>query len=247
MVLRTAPRWRRLAWVLLPPSVLVWWTLVTRPHFSINPGDGGWWLADALARRFAADARHLIPSFLRPSPATFLVPLGLVILITLLVLSMRARPAFARGLARATTAVWLAGAATTVLALTQRTDHLVDLEDPQVERIGGRPEPPPGTFSRFSYPNGWRVANAEGVVVPLNLPRRARLRLMGWLDGPAREGATLIVTWDAGAPDRLLVSSPVPGSVTLPQPPGPGRHTLRITLEAPLGGEAVLDRMVVER
>jgi hypothetical protein len=134
-----------------------------------------------------------------------------------------------------------------VLAVTQRTDHVVELEDPQVERIGGRLEPPPGTFSRFSYPNGWRVADREGMVVPLNLPPRARLRLEGWLDGPARQGATLLVSWDGGTPKRLLVSSPVPGSVTLPDVPGTGRHTLRITLAAPPGGEAVLDRLVVER
>ena len=247
MVLRTAPRWRRLAWVLLPPSVLVWWTLVTRPHLSINSGDGGWWLADALARRFAADARHLIPSFLRPSAATVFVPLGLVVLVTLLVLSMRASPAFARGLARVTTVVWLAGAATAVLAVTQRTDHLVDLEDPQVERIGGRLEPPPGTFSRFSYPNGWRIADAGGVVVPLNLPQRARLRLMGWLDGPAREGAALLVSWDGTTPTRVPVSGRGTGSVALPGVPGAGRHRLRITLEARPGGEAVLDRLMVER
>jgi hypothetical protein len=247
MLLRTAPRWRGLAWMLVPGSLLVWWVLVTRPHLSINPGDGGWWLADAIARRFAADARHLIPSFLRVSPATLLVPAGLLLLVVLVVLAMRARPAFARELARATTVVWLLGAATVVLAVTQRTDHVVELEDPQVERIGGRLEPPPGTFSRFSYPNGWRVADGEGIVVPLNLPARARLRLEGWLDGAAREGATLLVSWDGGTPKRLLVSSPVPGSVTLPDAPGAGRHTLRIELAAPPGGEAVLDRLVVER
>jgi hypothetical protein len=247
MLLRTAPRWRRLAWALMPPSVLVWWTLLTRPHLSVNSGDGGWWLADGLARRFAADARHLIPSFLRVSPATLLVPAGLLLLVALVVLAMRARPAFARELARATATVWLLGAATVVLAVTQRTDHVVELEDPQVQRIGGRLEPPPGTFSRFSYPNGWRVADGEGIVVPLNLPARARLRLEGWLDGAARQGANLLVSWDGGTPKRLLVSSPVPGSVTLPDVPGSGRHTLRITLAAPPGGEAVLDRLVVER
>jgi hypothetical protein len=247
MLLRTAPRWRHLARALIPPSVLVWWTLVTRPHLSVNPGDGGWWLADALARRFAADARHLIPSFLRVSPATLIVPSGLLLLVVLVVLAMRARPAFGRELARATTVVWLLGAATVVLAVTQRTDHIVELEDPQVERIGGRLEPAPGTFSRFSHPNGWRVADGEGIVVPLNLPPHARLRLEGWLDRAAREGATLLVSWDGGTPKRLLVSSPVPGSVTLPGAPGAGRHTLRITLAAPPGGEAVLDRLVVER
>jgi hypothetical protein len=247
MLLRTASRWRPLAWALMPPSVLVWWTLVTRPHLSVNSGDGGWWLADALARRFAADTRHLIPSFLRVSPATFLVPAGLLLLAVLVVFATHARPAFARELARATTAIWLLGAATVVLAATQRTDHVVELEDPQVERIGGRPEPPPGTFSRFSYPNGWRVADGEGIVVPLNLPPRARLRLEGWLDGAAREGATLLVSWDGGTPKRLLVGGAVPGSVTLPDIPGAGRHALCIKLAAPPGGEAVLDRLVVER
>ena len=55
------------------------------------------------------------------------------------------------------------------------------------------------------------------------------------------------MSWDGGTPKRLLVSSPVPGSVTLPDAPGAGRHTLRIELAAPPGGEAVLDRLVVER
>jgi hypothetical protein len=247
MLLRSAPRWRGLAWILVPPSLLVWWTLVTRPHFSVNPGDGGWWLADSLARRFAADARHLLPSFLRPSPATVVIPVLLLASAATIVLLSAKTPRLGRTFARISVTLSLVIASAFLLVLTQRTDRMVDLEDPQVEWIGGRPEPPAGTFSRYSRPNGWRIADGEGVVVPLNLPPRARLRLTGWLDGPAREGATLLVSWDGGARDRLLVSSPVPGSVTLPHPPGPGRHALRITLEAPPGGEAVLDRLVVER
>jgi hypothetical protein len=236
-----------LAWNLVPPSLLVWWAFLTRPHFSVNSGDGGWWLADAFARRFAADARHLAPSFLRPSAATVVVPALLLASAAAIVLSSARTARVGRAVARASVTLSLLIASAFVLVVTQRTDRVVELEDPQVERIGGRLEPPPGTFSRFSYPNGWRVADGEGIVVPLNLPARARLRLEGWLDGAARQGATLLVRWDGGTPKQLLVSSPVPGAAALPDTPGAGKHTLRITLAAPPGGEAVLDRLVVER
>ena len=55
-----------MAEILLLPSVAVWWVLVTRPHHSINPGDGGWWATDALARSYLVDTGWLIPSFLVP-------------------------------------------------------------------------------------------------------------------------------------------------------------------------------------
>ncbi|HVN30908.1 MAG TPA: hypothetical protein VMT45_02885 [Thermoanaerobaculaceae bacterium] len=246
MLLRTAPRWRPLAEVLIPPSVVVWWVLITRPHFSVNPGDGGWWLSDALARRFSADARHLTPSFLRVSPATFVVPLLLVVVLVLAAAAIRARPAVARVLARLTTVLWLLAAATVLIVLTQRFDRVVELEDPQVQRIGGRPEPPPGTFSRSAHANGWRVADREGLVVPLNLPPHARLRLDGWLEGPAQGGAAVLVSWDGGVAQRLEVAGQA-GSIGIAAPLKGGRHRLRIAFAAPPLGEAVLDRLVVER
>jgi hypothetical protein len=246
MVLRTAPRWRPLAEVLIPPSVMVWWVLITRPHFSVNPGDGGWWLSDALARRFSADARHLTPSFLRVSPATFVVPLLLVVLVILVAVAIRVRPAVARVLPRLTTVLWLLAAATMLIVLTQRFDSVVELEDPQVQRIGGRPEPPPGTFSRSAHANGWRLADGDGVVVPLNLPPRVRLRLEGWLDGPAQDGSVVLVSWDGGLAQRIAAVGKA-GSLEFTAPPEGGRHRLRIALAAPPLGEAVLDRLVVER
>jgi hypothetical protein len=246
MLLRTAPRWRPLAEVLIPPSVMVWWVLISRPHFSVNPGDGGWWLSDALARRFSADARHLTPSFLRVSAATFVVPLLLTVLVILVAVAIRARPAVARVLARLTTVLWLLACATMLIVLTQRFDRVVELEDPQVQRIGGSPEPPPGTFSRFAHRNGWRLNDGEGVIVPLNLPPHARLRLDGWLDGPAQAGAALLVGWDGGVAQRIEVAGKA-GSVGFTAPPRGGRHRLRIAFTAPPQGEAVLDRLVVER
>jgi hypothetical protein len=247
MLLVHAPRWRRLAWPLLPASVLAWWVLATRPQFSVNPGDGGWWLADALARRFSADARHLVPSFLRPSPATIVVP-ALIVLATAAAVVATVRSAGAgRALARAAVTCTVLVATGFVLVLTLRTDRVVEIEDPQVERIGGRPEPPPGTFSRFLHPQGWRIASGEGVVVPLNLPAHARVRVEGWLDGQAREGCAVLASWDGGASERTPVRGVGEGWIRVPNPPAEGHHRLRLVLDAPGGGEAVLDRLQVTR
>jgi hypothetical protein len=245
MLLRWAPRWRSIAWVLVPPTVLAWAVLLTRPHFSVNPGDGGYWLADALARRFDAGARHLFPSFLAPAPATWAVPAALVLLAGAVVLVAARRPGIVRSLARGTVALWLVAGAAVIVTLRTRTDAVVEVEEPQVEHLGGRTEPPEGTFSRFTVPNGWRVGAGDGVALPLNLPAGARVAAEGWLDGTAQQGATLAVSWDDRATVQVPWTGRGPGRVDLPAPPGPGRHRLRVILQAPTGGEAVLDRVLV--
>lgn len=244
-VLRGFSRWRRALYLMLPPSFIVWWTMVTRPHVGFNPGDGGSWIADALARRFAADARHLFPSFLRPSPATVIAPLVIGAIGAGVLLIAQRKPAAGRGLARATVAVWLLVASSFVLMLTLRDDRVVEIEDPQVAHLGGSPEPPLGTFGRFVYSNGWRIRDGEGVEVPLRLPTGARLRLEGWLEGPAQGGADLGVRWDGAATRSVPVRGIAHGSVELPPPGSGGRHELTIVLASPPGGEAVLDRLVV--
>ncbi len=244
MLLRWGPRWRPIALVLLPPTVWAWAVLLTRPHLSVNPGDGGYWLADDLARRFAAGARHLFPSFLVPAAATWLVPAALVAVAGAVVFASR-RPVIVRSLARATVAIWLAAAALLVVAVRTRSDRVVEAEEPQVGHLGGRTEPPEGAFSRFTVPNGWRIAGGEGIEVPLNLPAGARVDAQGWLAGPAQQGAALAVSWDDLAPIEVAWSGRGSSPVALPPPPGSGRHRLRLVLQAPSGGEAVLDRVLV--
>jgi hypothetical protein len=220
--------------------------LLTRPHFSINPGDGGWWLADALARRYAAGARHLFPSFLVPSPATWIVPAALVAAAAALALLAR-RTAVGRTLGRVAVAVWLVVSALVITAVTQRLDGVVEVEEPQVERLGGVTEPPEGTFSRFLQPNGWRIADGDGVVVPLNLAAGDAVTLEGWLDGAAQRGAGLLVRWDDGRSTEIAISGSVRGSSPLPSPPAAGRRRLHLSLRSPAGGSVVLDRVVVRR
>jgi hypothetical protein len=244
MLLRWAPRWRSIAFVLLPPTLVSWEVLIARPHFSVNPGDGGYWLADAIARRFQAAARHFFPSFLVPSTATWVAPLVIVLLAAAIALAAR-RPAVVRALARSTVAIWLALAAATVVAVRARVDRVVEVEEPQVAHLGGRTEPPEGSFSRFTVPNGWRLGSGDGVIVPLNLPGGATIVAEGWLDGAAQRGVVLAAGWDGGEPTEVSWSGRGESRVTLPAPPGAGHHYLRITLRAPGGGEAVLDRVLV--
>jgi hypothetical protein len=246
MVLAHPKRWRPLAHLLVAPSLLVAWALVSRPHLSVNPGDGGWWLADAVARRFAVDARDLVPSFLAVRPATLLVPAVLVIGAAALVLLAQLAPAAARRLARCSIAIALATAALVIVTVHRRADRAVEVEAPQVQRLGGMPEPPEGTFSRFTYPGGWRLADGDRVIVPLDVPAGTQVVLEGWLEGESVAGATLLVSWGGGVPVPVPVAGRGVGRVRLPAAPSDGRQRLSVAFAAPGGGTVVLDRVVVE-
>ena len=237
----TPSRVRRLAALALPPSVLVWCAFMTRPHLAFNPGDGGWWLGDALARRFAADSRALFPSFLVPTGATVWVPMAIVALVAAGYLVQRRWPDALRTLARLGVPLYLVGAAALVATLAWRTDRVVELEAAQVVRHGGSMEPPEGTFSRFLYRNGWRLGGGEGVTVPLRLPANAAVELVA-------RGADLVeARWEGGGPVIVLLFSPTFERYPLPPPPGPGRQYLHLRTLGTGAVEVVLDRLEVHR
>jgi hypothetical protein len=239
-------RWRRILPLLLPPSLIAWWTLISRPHLSVNPGDGGFWLADALSRRFAADGRSLFPSFLVLDTAAFAVPAAALVLVVMALWLVSRRFGAVRVLAGAWVAVWLAAAAALVLTLGLRTDRVVEIEAPQVRRSGGTPAPPAGTVARYSHRRGWRLDDGDRVTIPLNLHDGAEVALEGWHLGTARKRGRLEFAWD-----RLEATTvPWPGDgattrVSVPPPPGAGRHRLSITLRSPPNGAVVLDRVVI--
>ncbi len=241
-------RWRRLVEVLMVPSVFMWWALVTRPHFSINPGDGHWWLSDVLARRLVADTQFLVPSFLVPTPATLWVPPVFVAAAAAAVfVSSRNRRALGI-LVRTGVAIWLLVASAASAAAVFRYDRVVEVEAAQVRRFGGVPEPKAGTFSRFERRLGWRATDGGGISVSLHLAPESRVWLEGWLVGRAQLGGRLEVTWDGGATSSIEVEgSATNGRVRLPDPPGHGRQRVRVVLRAPERGAAVFDRIVVEQ
>ncbi len=247
MLLREPRPWRRAAEVLLLPSLAVWWVLVTRPHLSINPGDGGWWATDALARSYLVDTAWLVPSFLVPRTATWVVPLLALVAVALVWAATRWRPRLARRTAAAGTALWLLGAAGLVAAIELRTDRVVEAESPQVRRAGGEPHPAEGTFSRFTHRRGWMLRDDQSVTVPLNLRAGTEVWLEGWLLGTAQRGAEVELQWDGEDPIRLRVQGDAAdGRLQVPGAPGRGRHLLRITMRTQPHGAVVLDRVVVE-
>jgi hypothetical protein len=246
LMLGKPARWRRLLPVLLPPSVVAWWVLVSRPHFSVNPGDGGYWLADALSRRFAADGRSLFPSFLVMDTAALIVPVVIGTLALVAVWIVKRRPGAAHFLGSGWVALWLAAGAALVLTLGLRPDRVVEAEAPQVRRMGGRPVPPAGTVARYSHRGGWRLDDGDRVIVPLNLCEGDVVVLEGWLLGTAQRAAKLELRWNA----QEAVSVPWSGEsrterLHMPPPPGKGRHRLSITLRSSPHGAVVLDRLVV--
>lgn len=239
--LRTAKK-RALFLLALPPTCITAWIAVTRAPMLFNIGDGGQWLADRLAARFAVDARHFFPSYLRVSPATYLAPVVLVVLAVGLWYGC-SRPGFRRLVMRQSVALWLAAAAGLLFALHVVPDRVVEVEDPQVQHLGGMLEPHPGAWSRFLYRNGWRLFCGDSVRVHLHLPKARGLVVSGWLDGG--ESGQLCSAFDASP----LTCNPLaagPAVLHLPSP-GLGRHLLQLQAQLPEGASLVLDKLEVQR
>jgi len=241
------PQARALGLLAVPPTALVSWIAITRPALLYNIGDGGHWLADRLASRFAADARHFFPSFLRLSPASVLAPAILALAFLGLWVLFGKNPSLRRWLSRQGVGVWLLAACFLLLALRALPDRVVELEDPQVEHRGGTLEPHPGAWSRFLYPNGWQLGNGDGLVVPLHLVGGSGLRLAGWGEGPEGARCTLQARFLPDGPQVSLEVVPgPPGAVPLPHP-GPGRWALQLEASCTRKATVVLDRLEVLR
>lgn len=241
-------RWtRHVAVVFAPPAFLAWWVLATRPHLSINAGDGSSWPANLLARRLAADAGAFFPSYLRPNAAALTAPLVIAGIAAGLYALSRWRPGVIRRAARVMVALWLVAAATLVAAVRLRPDRVVQFEAAQVLRLGGAPHPPEGTFSRFMQPNGWRLTPGDGVMVPLHLPAGARVLIHGWCDGPDPEESRILGRWDDGPLWQVAAPQTLGDGVLLPPPSDPDRNELTLHFDGPAGVSAVLDRLEVKR
>ncbi len=247
MVLAQPLAFRRLALLVLPPTLVVSWVAVTRPHLLVNTGVGGTWLADALAVRFEAAAWELFPSFLRASSLRWWVPLAAVTGAAAAAWLAARRPQFARIAVAVAAALWLVAAAAVAATLAWRPDARIELESPHVTRHGGILWPPAGQMSRFRFANGWVIGVGEAVEVPVRVAAGARYVVEGYLLEEAVGGCALAVRWDEGPVTTIPVAGASPGALALPPPPGPGRHTLHLAYQGPVGGFAMLDAVVRRR
>jgi hypothetical protein len=144
-------------------------------------------------------------------------------------------------------AIWLVAAAALLATMHTRYDRGVEFEDPQIVHLGGMLEPFPGQMSRFLFRNGWRVWHGQGVQAPVHVAPGARVLLDGWAEGPARTEGTLLANWDGG-PTIPIALAPWPAHpLIVPAPAGGGRLHLRLSLDAPNGGRATFDRLVIEQ
>jgi len=235
---------RRAAELTVLPSLLVAWVAVTRPHLLVNLGTGGFWLSDALARRFAADGRALFPSFLVAPGAAWCWLAGCVLAVGGALLAARSRPATCRLTSRAVTALWILAAAVTIAFLSVRGDRAIEAEAPQVRTEGAVVlEPPPGAFSRFLHPQGRRMAEGARLAIPVRVPAGTALELVGWAEGEPGSELELATAWKDAPCGVLSVVAGATGTLPLPCPAPGGSQILTVELVSAPGATLVLDRI----
>lgn len=144
------------------PLALVWLAL---PEFSYHLADGSNHPLDRLSARHAVDLLRFLPSAVRPSAATWLVPLALAALALAAFASRARRPrrAWTAGVAAAL-ALWPA----LLVASHRLPTRVVELEDPWIAHRGALPYPERWVLDRTLY-RGGRILpeGAEAAFVPV--------------------------------------------------------------------------------
>ena len=169
-----------------------------------------------------------------PAPATVVVPLGSSAPWRSLVVALDAAPPRLRPRRspERRTALWLAGGGRgRRSSVTQRTDRVVELEDPQVERTRRRASSRPrGRSPGSPSPTAGGSATARASRCRSTCPPRAAGSPRG-VAGRAGAGAAprLLVSWDGGAPAQRARGAAAARVGRAPRRrPAPGRHRLRI-------------------
>jgi hypothetical protein len=179
--------WRRWLRLVLPWAVVAAWVAATRPLWLFNQVDGGWWLADRLARTLGVAARSCFPTLLRSEPATWVVPLLLVACAVW----------WAARLRRGAVAMTIGGLALVVVVAAARPEVRVHAEDPQVLHLSGTSEPPPGTFYRARRGIYWRLPPGGTIEIPWRPPPGQVLYARLKVDGPPGTTGRLLNAWDS--------------------------------------------------
>lgn len=183
---------------------LVW---VAVPGWTYNFADGRTYVLDALSTRLGADVARFFPSSVRARAATWIWPLASTAAVALLWGWPRRR----RGLPMAGpagAAVCLALVALLPPAAARLPARVVEIEDPQVKKLGGHLHPDRWVIERTRYSGGWVLRPGERVEAPLGPvagPVRLRLRAQFVRNQPVplsldvMAGERLLAIWYPGA------------------------------------------------
>lgn len=195
-------------------ALTVVWVVV--PGWTYNFADGRTYVLDHLASRFGADLARFFPSAVRPRAATWIwPPLSLALVIGAWWLPGRRRATTAMagtgGGARrlASGAVWsllgiaavLAAVAALPIAATRAPTHVIELEDPQVIKLGGHLYPDRWVIERTLYRAGWVLRVGDQLRAPV-VPGGRQVRLT--LGAELIRNQPVPFAVDIAAGDRLL-------------------------------------------
>lgn len=162
---RRRPTLRALTAALLAVTLVLTLVWVIVPGWTYDHADGRTHVLEKVGTRLGADVARLFPSTIRPRLASFLWPLGSLLLIPLALWPTRrrgGRDAAAWGL----TAVFLA-AAVVPFAASRIPTRTVEVEDAWVQKERGRPFPGPWVVERPRYTSGWIVPPRGWIQVPV--------------------------------------------------------------------------------
>jgi hypothetical protein len=201
-------------------ALTVIWVVV--PGWTYNLADGRTYVLDHLSSRLGSDLARFFPSFARPRVANWIwPPLSLAVVLGAWWLPRRRRSTAGPG-APATTAsspapvpAWtarpgaallgiaaaLAAAAALPLAAVRVPTHVIELEDPQVIKLGGHLYPDRWVIERTLYRGGWVLRVGDQVRAPVVAGgQRVRLTLAAELI----RNQPVPFAVDVAAGDRLL-------------------------------------------
>jgi hypothetical protein len=189
------------------------WVIV--PGWTYNFADGRTYVLDNLASRLAADVARFFPSAVRPRAATWIWPpvsCALVVAAWWLPLpsglgrrrpgrSLPLRSTAHRGAALLGVAAVLLAAAALPIAAQRLPTRVVELEDPQVHKLGGQLYPDRWVNDRTRFRGGWVLRVGERLEAPV-IPGGSRVRLT--LAAELVRNQPLPFEVDLAAGDRLL-------------------------------------------
>lgn len=236
---------------------------LVHPAWAYSLANGSSRLVDELARELAVDVVRLLPSMVRPRPATWIVP-------AVLALAVMAMARFRSGRdrrkpPRRPLPAWplaalglLLGWSGLLFAAARLPTARIEFEDAWVRHRGGALFPERWTVDRTRFAGGWALGNQSEVAVQPILGGdscRLAIRLLSaakphsHLDLEVRAGDRLVATFRL-PPSTLAADAALPWTTytTEPFPLRPG-EALRFRAAASPGGErsfVVLDRAEVD-